>query len=257
MIKQITQILFKVFNTLFIALSFALIFIAIFKKEWFEMFIEWLKVVIEWLGYWNYFIVFLSALIEAFPVIWIVLPGQNILLIVGGFFWDISYTNLIYVVIIASLWAILWNYIWYLLGIKYWDNFFEKYGIWFGIGQTEVKYLKKGIEKWGALGITFGKFHPMTRSFLPFIAGSMGMKSQKFMLSNALWSFIWASSMVIFWVIFVKYYKIFLEYAGTISTVLLIIIGLYIYFYKKKEFLQYWKEKNEEIEKMALEKANK
>ncbi|MGE4443420.1 MAG: DedA family protein [Candidatus Altimarinota bacterium] len=254
MIKKIIQIIIKVLNILLIASSFALLFIAIFKKEWFELFIEWMKVVIEGLGYWNYLIVFFSALIEAFPVIGIVLPGQNILLIVGGFFGHISNENLIYVIIIASIGAIIGNYIGYALGKYYGDSFFEKYGVWFGIGKTEVKYLKKGIDKWGALGITLGKFHPMTRAFLPFIAGSMGMKSGKFMLYNAIGSIVRSIAMVVFGVIFVEYYKIFVEYSGTISIVILALVGGYIYKFKKKEFLKYWQEKNAEMEEMSKKK---
>lgn len=254
MIKKITQIIIKVLNILLIASSFALLFIAIFKKEWFELFIEWMKVAIEWLGYWNYLIVFLSALIEAFPVIGIVLPGQNILLIVGWFFGHISNENLIYVIIIASIWAIIWNYIWYALGKYYWDSFFEKYGVWFWIGKTEVKYLKSGIDKWWALWITLGKFHPMTRAFLPFIAGSMWMKSGKFMMYNALWSFIRALAMVIFGVVFVEYYKIFVEYSGTISILMLVLVWWYIYKFKRKEFMIYWQEKNAEMEELSKKK---
>ena len=73
---------------------------------------------------------------EAFPVLWVVVPGQNILIIVWGFFGNISQTNLIYVAIIACLWAIFGNFVWYFLGKKYWDSFFEKYWNRFWIGLT-------------------------------------------------------------------------------------------------------------------------
>lgn len=254
MIKKIIKIIIQILNFLLIALSFALLLIAIFKKEWFELFIEWMKIVIEWLWYWNYGIVFFSALIEAFPVIWIVLPGQNILLIVWGFFWHISNENLIYVIMVASIWAIIWNYIWYILWKIYWDSFFDKYWIWFWIGKTEVKYLKKWIDTWWALWITLWKFHPMTRAFLPFIAGSMGMKSGKFMLYNAIWSFIRAITIVVFGVVFVEYYKMLVEYSGTISLMILLLVWGYIYQFKKKEFLKYWQEKNAEMEEMSRKK---
>jgi membrane protein DedA with SNARE-associated domain len=251
MIKQIIKIFINILNALFVIFTLALFLIAIFKKEWFEMFIEWMKWEIAWLGMYNYLIVFTSAFIEAFPVIWVVVPGQNILLIVGWFFGEISYQNLIYVIIITSFWAIIWNYVWFLLGKKYGDSFFEKYWVRFGIGKTEVKYLKVWIDKWWALGITLWKFHPMTRSFLPFIAGTMGMKSKKFMIYNALWSIIRASTIVIFWVIFAQYYKIFLEHSGKISLAIFAIIAGYIYYFKKEAFIKYWKEKNLEMEELS------
>lgn len=254
MIKKIIKIIIHFLNILLIVLSLALLFIWIFKKEWFELFIEWMRWVINGLWFWNYGIVFTSAFIEAFPVIWVVLPGQNILLIVGGFFGHISYNNLIYVIIIASIWAIIGNYIGYLLGKIYGDSFFDKYGIRFGIGKTEVKYLKKWIDKWWAWGITIWKFHPMTRAFLPFIAGSMGMKSGKFMFYNTLWSVIRANIIIILWVIFVEYYKILLEYSGTISLIIFFLIWWYIYTFKRQEFVKYWQEKNAEIEEISRKK---
>ena len=79
------------------------------------------------------------------------------------------------------------------------------------------------------------------------------MKSSKFMLYNAIGSFIRSASTVIIWVFFVKYYKILLEYSWTIMTVILVCIWTYIYKYKKEEFKTYIKEKNEELN----EKTNK
>lgn len=251
MIKKIIKIFVNLLNILFIILSLALVFIAIFKKEWFELFIEWMKVVINWLWFWNYIIVFFSSLIEAFPVIGVVLPGQNILLIVGGFFWHINQNNLIYVILIASIWAIVWNYIWFILWKIYWDSFFGKYWVWFGIWKTEVKYLKKWIDKWWPWWITVWKFHPMTRAFLPFIAWSMWMKSGKFMLYNAIWSIIRATVIILLWVVFVEYYKILLDYSWTISLVVFLLIWGYIYKFKKKEFITYWQEKNAEMEELS------
>lgn len=254
MIKKIFSWSMKILNFLLIWASFILFFIAIFKKEWFELFVEWMKVWIGWLGSWNYLIVFSSALIEAFPVLGILVPGQNILLIVGGFFGNISKENLIYVTMIASIWAICGNYIWFILGKYFGEWFFEKYWLWFGIGKTEVRYLEKWIEKWGPLGITFGKFHPMTRAFLPFIAWSAKMKSKTFMIYNAIGSITWATTMIVFWVVFVEYYQFFIEYAGTISLVILLLVGLYIYFFQKAAFLKYLQEKNQELEALSHKK---
>lgn len=252
--KKIVNIIFKILNILFVILTIVLLFISIFKKEWFEMFIEWLKIVIQWLWFWNYLIVFFSSFIEAFPVLGVVVPGQNILMIVWGFFGNLSKYNLINVGILASVWAIFWNYIWYLLWKIYWDSFFEKYWNRFWIGLTEVKYLKKWIDKWWAWGIIFWKFHPLTRAFLPFIAWSMGMKSKSFMIYNIIGSIIWSITMVILGMIFVEYYKIILEYIWYIFLVIFICFWIYVYKYKKEEFMKYIQEKNEELEKLTTKK---
>lgn len=249
-IKKTIKIIFQIINIALIILTIALALISIFKKEWLEAFIEWMKVVINWLGFWNYIIVFFSSFIEAFPVLWVVVPGQNILMIVWGFFGNISKYNLIYVWFLASLWAIIWNYVWYLLGKIYGDSFFQKYWNWFWIGLTEVKYLKKSIHKWWAWWIIFWKFHPMTRAFLPFIAGSMWMKSKSFMIYNIIGSVIWSITMVVLWMIFVEYYKIIIEHIWKIMILILIWVWIYIYKYKKEEFKTYWQEKNDEMDRL-------
>ena len=250
-LKQIVSIILKAINIIFIWLTIVLVLISIFKKEWILAFIEWMKVVIEWLWFWNYLIALSSSFIEAFPVIGTLLPWQNILLIVWWFFWNISYTNLIYVWVIASLWAILWNYIWYILWKYYWDTFFKKYWNWFGIGLTEVKYLKKSIDKWGWIGIIFWKFHPLTRSFLPFIAGSMWMKDFKFMVYNTIGSIIRSVTIILLWVVFVEYYEVIIKHIWKIMMLVFAWIAFYIYKYKNEELKKYLIEKNQELEEFS------
>jgi membrane protein DedA with SNARE-associated domain len=213
-----------------------------------------MKEIISNLWDWNYLISFFSSAIESFPVLWIIFPWQNLLLIVWWFFWEINSYNLIWVILTASLWAIAWNWIWYILWVKYWDSFFEKYGIWFWIWTTEVKYLKSWIDKWWVWWITFWKFHPLTRAFLPFIAWSMWMKKTSFAIYNVIGSIVRASTIIIMWVFFAKYYEILLDYAWYIMLVIMWLIWIYIYYFKKEEFKQYLKEKEAEIDNIIDKK---
>jgi membrane protein DedA with SNARE-associated domain len=219
------------------------------KPDLIKDFIAWIETIINNLWYWNYLIIFLSGLIEGFPVLWVVVPGQNILMIVAWFFWKISTLNLIYSIIIASIWAILSNGIWYILGKIYWKSFFEKYWLWFGIWETEVKYLEKWIKKWWATGIIVGKFHNLARAFVPFIAGTMNMDKKTFWIYNIIGSILRAVSIVILWVFFAEYYETIIDYIWYIMTWILILSWLYIWKYKKKEFLKYMEEKNAEMER--------
>lgn len=231
-----------------IFLTIALWIVSIVKPELAKDFISWIETIVNILWNWNYVIVFLSWLIEWFPILWIVVPWQNILLIVGWFFAKTSQTNLIYVILIASLWAIISNYLWYFLWKIYWDTFFKKYWNWFWIGLTEVKYLKKWIKKWGPAWIILWKFHNLTRAFLPFIAWSMWMSNRAFFIYNILGSVIRAIVMIIIWVIFASYYETIIDYMMYIMIWVTIIIWFYIYKFKKREFLDYVKEKNDELD---------
>lgn len=245
MLKKIVDLIMK----LLIILTIWLWIIALVKPDLIKDFIESIRSIILLLWNWNYLILFLTSVIESFPVLGVVVPWQNIILIVGWFFWESNPNSLIYVMILTSLWAICWNYIWFMLWKIYWDEFFKKYWLWFWIWETEVKYLKKWIKKWWAWWIIFWKFHNLTRAFVPFIAWSMWMKHKSFIIYNIIWSIIWSVTMILLWVVFAKVYEQIIDYLGYILFWIMILVWLYIWRFKKKEFLKYMEEKNKEIEK--------
>lgn len=232
----------------FILLTILLGLLTLFKPELIKDFIEWIKSIIITLWYWNYFIIFISSLAESLPVIWIVIPGQNILMIVWGFFAKTSTLNFINVMIVSSLWAIISNFIWYYLWKIYWKIFFKEYWLWFWIWETEVKYLEKWIKKWWAWWIILWKFHNLARAFVPFIAWTMWMQVRAFWIYNIIASIIRAVSIVILWVFFADYYETIIDYFGYIMMWIMFLVWIYIYKYKKKEFMKYIADKNTEIE---------
>ncbi len=245
MLWKIVDILIK----LLIFLTFALVILALIKPELFIEFIKWVEWVVITLWYWNYLIIFISGLIEWFPVLWVAVPGQNILMIVWGFFGNMSTLNLILSIVVASMWAILSNWIGYILWRYYWESFFKKYGLWFWIGETEIKYLKKWIKKWGPTSIVLWKFHNLARAFVPFIAWTMKMEQKLFWIYNTIGSIIWATTIVTLWIFFAEHYEVIIKYFWYILIWLMVLIWLYIWKYKKKWFKKYMKEKNEEIER--------
>ena len=246
-IKYFLSHLIKFLNLVFILITIALLFIVFFKKEWIELFFEWLKIFVNSLWNWNYLIIFLISIIESFPVIWVIVPWQQAMLIVWGVF---AKFNLLPVIICASIWALIWNYIWFLLWILYWNKFFKKYWNWFWVWVTEIKYIKNSVIKHWALFTIFGKFHNTTRAFIPFIVWSMDMCKTRFWIYNFIWSVLWATVIIILWTLFVEYYKQILEYINYIFSWIFILIWFYIYFFKKESFKKYLKEKEKEIEEI-------
>jgi membrane protein DedA with SNARE-associated domain len=259
--KKIMWILINILIKLSILLVFVSFYLWIFEKELLKHWIELLRGFILELWAWNYPIAFISSLIESFPVLGIALPSQNILMAIAGFFWQNSLQNLILIIFLASIWAVLGNFIGYFLWVHHWEKFIDKYGLWIGITKTDVKYLKKSLHKWWAIWIILWKFHPTTRTFLPFIAWMSGMSSMRFAAYNVLWSIIWAATVIIMWVFFAAYYKNIIDYAWTIMLIVTWATAFYIWKFKKKEFLIYWNEKNQEmderIQKQQLEKEKK
>ncbi len=242
----------KVLNFIFAAISISLLLIAVFRPDLVKDFLSWIEQTIKWLGSYNYFIAFWSSLIESFPVIWVLVPWMQVMLMVWWFFWANALFN---VIMVAIIWAIIWNYAWFLLWIRYWDDFFKNYWEWFWLWKTELKILKNQIDKNWALFIIFGKFHNFTRAFVPFIAWSMWMKHKNFWIYNIVWSIIWATTIISIWVVFAKHYKKVVDNIEYIMLAIIVSFSLYIFFFKREEFKTYLKEKNNEIDE-KLSKDN-
>ena len=160
-------------------------------------------------------------------------------------------------IMFAIIGALIGNAIGYFLGKWYGTSFLERFGDWFGLGRTELKYLKKQIEKNGAWFIIFGKFHNFTRAFIPFIAGSMGMQTGKFWMYNIIGSILWATTIITLGVTFVTYYKTILSYFSYFLGGIMVSAIVYVYFFKREAFMTYIKEKEKEIEDKAREKMER
>lgn len=257
LIHHIVRIFFKLLNFIFASIIFTLTAIAIFKPSWIKLFIDWMTIQIHSLGNWNYLIAFASSMIESFPVIGVFIPGQNIMLLVGGVFGKLGYVQFGSIIGLAIIGALIGNAIGYFLGKWYGYVFLEQYGDWFGLGRTETKYLQKQIEKNGAWFIIFGKFHGFTRAFIPFIAGSMGMQTGKFWIYNIIGSILWATTIVILGMAVVAYQEMILSYLSYILMGILMCVMIYVYFFKKEAFMAYVKEKEKEIEDKTREAKEK
>lgn len=244
----------KILNFIFIGITIALLIIAIFRPDLVKDFLAWLKIVIAWLWNWNFLIAFLSSIIESFPVIWILVPWMQVMLMVWWVLWEHS---LLQVIIVAIIWAIIGNYIGYILWVKYWDKFFKNYWEWFWLGKTELKILKNQIQKNWAIFIIFGKFHNFTRAFVPFIAWSMWMKQKHFWFYNIVGSIIWATTIISIWVFFINNYDKIIDNIEYIMLWIFLVTAIYIAIFKRKEFTQYIKDKNAELDEKLSEKNNK
>ena len=245
MFQKIINFVLKAFIVFFIILTFVFIYLSIFDKQVILNWMEWIKQIVAKLGYWNYLIIFVFGFIESFPLVWISVPGQTVLLTIA---WFLGYQHMYLAIFSAAMWALLWNFTGYLLWVKYWDYFFEKYGKFIWVTKTDVKYVKKWIEKHWWLLVILWKFHNMFRAFVPFIAGSGNMKVKHFTLFNIIWSVLRAVVMVLLWVFFVQNAETILNNIWKVLLVLVLWLVVYVYFFKKEEFMKYLEEKQKELE---------
>lgn len=227
------------------ALLLLLLGIAIFRPDLAEQAIRWMGELSARLGHWNLIIVFATSLIESFPVIGILVPGQQLMLVVGWFYGQSNFSLALFG---ASIGAILWNWFGFVLGVKYGCIFLKNYGDVFALGKTEQKILAKQMQQNGAAFIIFWKFHNFTRAFVPFLAGAFSMKNEKFWMYNIIGSIIWACTILILWVFFTTYIDVVLDWISWFFFGIILVLIWYIAMFKRKEFLEYLKEKQKELQ---------
>ena len=243
--KKILVYISKLIMILFVIVSLVLLFIAIFKPDWIKFAIEWMGNLITTLGPWNYLIAFTSALAESLPVIGSLVPGMNIMILVGGF-WGKMY--IVETIIFASVGAMLGNYFGYFLGQKYGTKIIANYGDYVGIGVTEQKIMERQIGKNGFWYIVLGKFHGTLRAFIPFIAGAGGMHAKNFWTYNAIGSIIWATTINLIGYFFIDNYEQIVDNIGKIVTVITILVIGYLFLFQRESLKKYWEEKTREME---------
>ena len=245
------RLLQDILNIIFSLIILALVGVALLRPDLVEGIISYLGHEIQTLGTWNYLIAFLASMLESFPVIGALLPGQQVMLLVGGFY---GRDHIVGVLALSVVGACLGNAAGYFLGKYMGLAFFETYGQSFGIGRTELRYLHGSIEKNGAWFVILGKFHNLTRSFVPFIAGSMGMASARFWVYNILGSVLWATTIIGIGIVFSENYKTILDYIQYIVLGIFIAFIGYVYFFRKDAFLKYVQEKSDELDERTAPK---
>lgn len=243
-LKYILKMLAKVLAIFFTVATLALIIISFVRPEWIKNGVVWIGELIKVLGNWNYLIAFLSACIESLPIIGTAVPGMNVMILVGGFWWA---DHIIPTIALAAFGAMLGNYLGYWIGKWYGVELIEKYGDWFWLGKTEAAILHKQLEKNGFWYVVLGKFHNFTRAFIPFIAWSSGMSEDKFWWYNMVGSIIWAITINLLGIYFIDNYEIVLDNLGKVMMGILVVVFAYFFFFKRDSLKSYMKAKEKEI----------
>ena len=247
-VSTIGRLCVRLINAFITIALLGFVFVTLARPDLIERLIAWIGTIVQSIGAWNYPIVFISSMVESFPVLGIFVPGQKIMLLVGGFYGP---SHLMEIILLAIAGASLGNYIGYTLGRIWGRGFLEAYGDSIGIGRTELSYLERQIERNGAWFIILGKFHSLTRTLVPFVAGSMGMQAQSFWVYNIIGSTIWATVIICLGVLFTEYYHMILRYLPSVVGIAMVCIALYVGFFQREGFMRYWHAKLAEVDEKS------
>lgn len=130
-LQALLQYFLTALHILLVVLMVGIGLLSLFRHDIMRLGIDWMGVQIKSWGEWNYVILLVTAMAESFPFVGAVVPGMNIMILVGGFFvarqWDIFPLA----ALLAMIGACLGNALGYFMG-KYGNpETLKKYGAFF------------------------------------------------------------------------------------------------------------------------------
>ncbi len=181
---------------------------------------------------------FLAALIETiFPPI----PSE-VVMPLAGYLASISgrgYGGMLFVVLSATLGAILGAVLIYYISFKLGRFFVLKYGKYFFVTEEKISASERWFEKYGGKAIFFGRMAPGIRELISIPAGFSKMNFKRFMIYTSLGTFIWTLFLVSLGFFFGVYLEKF-NLAGVFEKIaillLLTILAYFIFKYLVRKF---------------------
>ncbi|MCI1944004.1 DedA family protein [Clostridium luticellarii] len=152
---------------------------------------KYLNIIIQNYGLWTYGIIFLIIFCETGLVITPFLPGDSIIFATGALASE-GMLEVFTLYIVFFLAAVLGDTANYFIGKKIGTGILEKENIRF-VNKEHLDKAHRFYEKHGSMAIVLGRFIPIIRTFVPFIAGIGEMSYSKFITYNVLGGFLWVS----------------------------------------------------------------
>jgi membrane-associated protein len=152
---------------------------------------KYFTLIIQTYGIWTYALLFLIIFCETGLVITPFLPGDSILFAAGALasIGSLKIFSLFAVFYAAAVIGDTFNY---LIGHKIGNTISGKENIRF-IRKEHLMSANSFYEKHGSLTIVIGRFIPIIRTFVPFVAGIGKMKYSTFLTYNMLGGLLWIS----------------------------------------------------------------
>jgi len=147
--------------------------------------------IIQNYGLWTYLLLFLIVFCETGLVITPFLPGDSLIFASGALAAMGSLNVFTFFIVFLSA-AVLGDTVNYYIGKKIGTKILEKENMRF----IKKEYIIKAhtfYEKHGSMTIAIGRFIPIIRTFVPFVAGMGEMNYMKFITYNILGGFLWVT----------------------------------------------------------------
>ena len=187
-------------------------------------------------GYW---VIGIVSVAEALPLIGSIIPGHTIV-IFGGFFAHLGILNVYAVMFWAAVGALVGDVTAYLLGRKYGFSLISNWGQYFLIKPEHIEKARTALQTHSGKTIILGRFSPITRAFIPFLAGTSGLHIKKFWLYDSIGCILWSVLSVAVGYVFGASYQIITQALGrftTIGIILVLLISFAYYFINSRRHI--------------------
>jgi len=147
-------------------------------------------------GVWVYGMLFAIIFIETGLVIWPFLPGDSLLFAAGALA-AAGVLDITFVVVLLIIAAITGDAVNYSIGrhvgprvfsAEDREGFFHKL-----LNRDHLAKAHAFFEKHGGMAVVSGRFAPIIRTFVPFVAGAASMTASKFVFYNVIGGIIWVA----------------------------------------------------------------
>jgi membrane-associated protein len=152
---------------------------------------KYFNVVLHTYGIWTYALLFLIVFCETGLVVTPFLPGDSILFAAGALA-SIGSLKIFSLFVVFYSAAVLGDTFNYLIGHKIGKKFSGKENLRF-VRREHLYRAQSFYERHGSMTIVIGRFIPIVRTFVPFVAGIGKMKYSTFIAYNMLGGLMWIS----------------------------------------------------------------
>lgn len=145
----------------------------------------------HWLGPWSYVILFTLIFMETGLVIFPWLPGESLIFLASSFA-AIDSSDLRLSILIPTFFvaAVLGDFVNYEIGrrLARWPWLMNK------VRGPNLNAAQEFFDRHGMVAVTFGRFVPLIRTFVPLISGASGFRLGHFTIANFLGVALWVSA---------------------------------------------------------------
>jgi membrane protein DedA with SNARE-associated domain len=153
---------------------------------------DWIIRLVDSAGYWG--VALLMFLETVFPPV----PSEVIMTVAGV---SASRGNMTFAGVVASgtAGAMLGNYLWFWLAIKFGPDrlhrFADRYGRWLTLNWQEIERGQSLFKKHGSIIVLVARMLPTLRSLISIPAGVFGMSHRRFLVFSAIGTAGWSAAL--------------------------------------------------------------